>query len=210
MYKGFFITTEGCEGAGKTSIIHLLTNHLSALGYEVMTSREPGGIQIAEQIREVLLDTQNTRMDGRTEALLYAAARRQHLVEKIVPALQAGKVVICDRFIDSSLAYQGHARGLGIDEVLGINQFAIDQMLPDLTIYLDVVPEVGLKRIHANEEREINRLDLEELAFHQKVREGYLILTERFPERIVTIDANVEIEAVFKQVKAAITHFLQK
>lgn len=175
-----------------------------------MTSREPGGIQIAEQIREVLLDTQNTRMDGRTEALLYAAARRQHLVEKIVPALQAGKVVICDRFIDSSLAYQGHARGLGIDEVLGINRFAIDQILPDLTIYLDVYPEVGLKRIHANEEREINRLDLEELAFHQKVREGYLILTERFPERIVTIDANVEIEAVFRQVKAAITHFLQK
>lgn len=132
------------------------------------------------------------------------------MVEKIVPALQAGKVVICDRFIDSSLAYQGHARGLGIDEVLGINRFAIDQMLPDLTIYLDVYPEVGLKRIHANEEREINRLDLEELAFHQKVREGYLILTERFPERIVTIDANVEIEAVFKQVKAAITDFLQK
>jgi dTMP kinase len=210
MSKGFFLTTEGCEGAGKSSIVMMLESHLSALGYEVITSREPGGIEIAEQIRAVILDTHNTMMDGRTEALLYAAARRQHLVEKIIPALQAGKVFICDRFIDSSLAYQGYARGLGIDEVLSINRFAIDQMLPDLTIYLDVDPEVGLKRIHSHDGREINRLDLEELSFHQKVQEGYRKLAERFSERIVTIEANAEIEVVFERVKAAIHPFLKK
>jgi dTMP kinase len=210
MSKGLFITVEGCEGAGKSSIITLANGYLSDLGHQVITSREPGGIEIAEQIRAVILDKQNTRMDGRTEALLYAAARRQHLVEKIIPALNEGKVVICDRFIDSSLAYQGYARGLGIDEVLSINRFAIDQMLPDLTIYLDVDPETGLKRIHSHEGREINRLDLEALAFHEKVREGYLKLTKLFPERIVTIDANSEMAVVFERVKAEIAEFLEK
>ncbi|NHN35102.1 dTMP kinase [Paenibacillus agricola] len=210
MPKGFFLTTEGCEGSGKTSIVSMLERYLSGLGYEVITSREPGGIAIAEQIRAVILDTHNTLMDGRTEALLYAAARRQHLVEKIIPALHAGKVVICDRFIDSSLAYQGHARGLGFEEVLSINRFAIDELFPDLTIYLDVDPEVGLKRIHSHEGREINRLDLEELSFHQKVREGYQLLAERFSERMVTIEANSEIEIVFERVQAAIHAFLEK
>jgi dTMP kinase len=210
MPKGFFLTAEGCEGAGKTSVITLTQDYLSKLGYEVITSREPGGIEIAEQIRSVILDTQNTMMDGRTEALLYAAARRQHLVEKIIPALNEGKVVICDRFIDSSLAYQGHARGLGIDEVLSINRFAIDRVMPDLTIYLDVFPETGISRIHSHSGREINRLDLEALSFHQKVREGYLKLVERFPDRIVQIDANPGIDAVFDQVKTAIALFIEK
>ncbi|MCS7463228.1 dTMP kinase [Paenibacillus doosanensis] len=210
MQRGYFLTVEGCEGAGKTTVIELLSGYLSALGHEVVTSREPGGIEIAEQIRSVILDTKNTKMEARTEALLYAAARRQHFVEKIVPSLEAGKVIICDRFIDSSLAYQGYARGLGIEEVLMINQFAIEHTFPDLTIFLDVSPEEGLRRIHSRKDREINRLDLESLAFHQKVREGYLILAERFPERIVSIDANGVIDDVFVMVKEHLERFLRK
>ncbi|TDF91617.1 dTMP kinase [Paenibacillus piri] len=210
MHKGYFLTVEGGEGAGKSSVISRAGEYLAALGHKVTVSREPGGIEIAEQIRSVILDKQNTKMDGRTEALLYAAARRQHLVEKIIPSLEEGHVLICDRFIDSSLAYQGHARGLGIQEVMAINSFAIDHVLPDLTIYLDVLPEVGLSRIHAHGDREINRLDLESMAFHEKVREGYLLIREMFPDRIVTIDANQGQDDVFEQVKQALDRFLAR
>src|SRR3954470_4722817 len=134
MNSGIFITFEGPDGAGKSTIIDLVANRLG----DVLLTREPGGIDIAEQIRAVILDRENTAMDPRTEALLYAAARRQHLIEKVKPALDEGKIVLCDRFVDSSLAYQGYARGLGIDEVLTINQFAIEQMMPHLTIYFDI------------------------------------------------------------------------
>lgn len=208
MDRGYFITLEGNEGAGKSSIVTLASQYLAAKGIEVVTSREPGGIAIAEQIRSVILDHNNTMMDGRTEALLYAAARRQHYIEKIVPTLKQGKTIICDRFIDSSLAYQGHARGLGIDDILVINQFAIDNLFPDLTLYLDVDPELGLKRIMENERREVNRLDLESMSFHQKVREGYLEVLNRFPQRIVKINANENLENVFEQVKTALDQFL--
>lgn len=187
--KGWFITVEGGEGAGKTSAIRSLEQRLRESGHEVVTTREPGGIAIAEQIREVILDKRNVEMDGRTEALLYAAARRQHLVQKVMPALREGKAVLCDRFIDSSLAYQGFARGLGVDEVYEINRFAIGETMPDLTFFLDVSPQVGLERIRANRQREVNRLDLEELAFHERVRSGYLQLLDRYPQRIVRIDA---------------------
>ncbi|MFD2611573.1 dTMP kinase [Paenibacillus gansuensis] len=190
MNTGLFITVEGGEGAGKSTVIGRLEAFLHTYGFEVLSTREPGGIDIAEQIRAVILDTRNTAMDGRTEALLYAAARRQHLVEKVIPALRQGKMVICDRFIDSSLAYQGYARGLGMKDVYEINRFATEDMMPDLTLYLDVDPEIGLSRVHANKEREVNRLDLEKLHFHEKVREGYLQLAAQFAERIVTIDAN--------------------
>ncbi|NOU98344.1 dTMP kinase [Paenibacillus sp. LMG 31456] len=209
MHKGYFFTVEGCEGAGKTSVITSASEYLSSKGYDIVTSREPGGIEIAEQIRSVILDKTNTLMDGRTEALLYAAARRQHLVEKVVPSLLEGKVVICDRFIDSSLAYQGYARGIGIEEVLAINSFAIDNLFPDLTIFLDVDPEIGLKRIHAHEDREINRLDLESLAFHQKVREGYLEVERLFPNRIVKVDASHHKDEVFERVKQVLNQFLE-
>ncbi len=208
MVQGYFFSVEGCEGAGKSSLITKLSSYLITRGREVVTTREPGGIAIAEQIRSVILDRMNTEMDGRTEALLYAAARRQHYVEKIAPSIDEGHIIICDRFIDSSLAYQGYARGLGIDEVLLINEFAINNVFPDLTIYLDVDPEVGLKRIHEHENREINRLDLESLAFHRKVREGYLQLVGRFPKRIVQINANEDLEAVFIEVKRVIDQFM--
>ncbi|MEF3306521.1 dTMP kinase [Paenibacillus sp. GYB003] len=188
--KGVFITVEGGEGAGKTSAVRSMETILQKHGFETVVTREPGGIPIAEQIREVILDRRNTEMDGRTEALLYAAARRQHLVQKVIPALREGKAVLCDRFIDSSLAYQGYARGLGIDEVLDINRFAIRDTMPDLTLFLDVTPRIGLERIQSNRQREVNRLDLEALAFHERVREGYRLLLQRYPDRIVRIDAD--------------------
>jgi len=201
MYKGKFITIEGGEGAGKTTILALIKDFLDSKGYQVIITREPGGIDISEQIRGLILDKKNTGMDGRTEALLYAAARRQHLVEKVLPALHAGKVVLCDRFIDSSLAYQGYARGIGIDEVFSINRFAINECMPDLTLYFDVQPEIGMARINENRDREINRLDLEGLHFHHKVREGYLALVKKFPDRISMVNANQSIDEVFMEVQ---------
>lgn len=201
-----FITFEGPDGAGKTTILSMVANHFK----EAMVTREPGGIDIAEQIRRVILNKENTAMDPRTEALLYAAARRQHLIEKVKPALEEGKIVLCDRFVDSSLAYQGHARNLGIDEVWSINQFAIEELMPQLTIYFDIEPEAGLKRINKNKDREVNRLDLEDLEFHQKVREGYYLLLERFPDRIVKIDASGTVEEVYEQTVKLISEKLTK
>ncbi|WP_331460463.1 dTMP kinase [Gracilibacillus suaedae] len=201
-----FITFEGGEGAGKTTIINRLAQRLTEEGFQVIQTREPGGIPIAERIRDIILDTKNTMMDARTEALLYAAARRQHLVEIVEPALKEDKIVLCDRFVDSSLAYQGAARGLGVEEVFQINQFAIADQMPDLTLFFDIHPEEGLKRINKNVEREQNRLDLESLSFHQKVYEAYQQLLTKFPDRIERIDANFDIieveEQSYKKVKA--------
>lgn len=201
MRNGYFITVEGGEGAGKTSAIDVIVQHLQQMGYNVVSTREPGGIPIAEQIRQVVLDRANTAMDARTEALLYAAARRQHLAEKVIPALQAGAVVLCDRFVDSSLAYQGYARGLGIEEVWRINEFAVNGTMPDLTLWLDVSPEVGLSRIYANTDREVNRLDLERQDFHQRVREGYRLVRERFPQRIVAVDADRDQATIHEELR---------
>ncbi|MCH1626960.1 dTMP kinase [Fredinandcohnia quinoae] len=196
--KGYFITIEGPEGAGKTTILSIVQQELLKKGYDVISTREPGGIDIAEQIRSVILDKKNTKMDSRTEALLYAASRRQHLAEKVIPALQEGKIVLCDRFVDSSLAYQGHARGLGIDEVLSINEFAINGLMPSLTLFFDIEPEAGLARIAKSNSREVNRLDLENMNFHKKVYEGYLKVAERFKERYQKVDATLPLEAVSK------------
>ena len=197
----YLITLEGVEGSGKSTLIQYLKEFIEGIGKKVIVTREPGGIEISEQIRSVILDTENTKMDGRTEALLYAAARRQHLVERIIPALNEGNVVLCDRFIDSSLAYQGYARGLGIDEVLSINEFAIGSFMPNLTLYLDLDPQIGLSRIRKNKGREVNRLDLEEISFHLKVRDGYEEVIKRFPDRIVRVDANQELDKVFLDTK---------
>ncbi len=193
---GLFITFEGGEGAGKTSVLQEVTTKLKQNGYKVVTTREPGGIAIAEQIRNIILDPTHIEMDARTEALLYAAARRQHLVEKVIPALSEGNIVLCDRFIDSSLAYQGYARGIGMDEVWKINQFAIDNRMPDLTLFFDIKPEDGLKRIGQNENREQNRLDLENVTFHQSVYQAYQILLDRFADRMIVMDANPTLNIV--------------
>ncbi|WP_050183711.1 dTMP kinase [Domibacillus robiginosus] len=206
--SGLFITIEGPEGAGKTTVLQRVVEELEKKGHPVVQTREPGGIAIAEQIRSVILNTNNTEMDARTEALLYAAARRQHLAEKVVPALQKGCIVLCDRFVDSSLAYQGYARGLGMEEVASINAFAIDGMMPALTLLFDVRPEIGLARIHRHNGREVNRLDLEGLSFHQKVREGYLKLADSNRDRIVIIDAEQEQEQVYRSALSQIEKVL--
>ena len=205
-----FITIEGTEGSGKTTVAKELAKLLTANGYEVVHTREPGATPISESIRNVILDKNNTSMDGRTEALLYAASRRQHLVEKIWPALKEGKIVLCDRFLDSSLAYQGYARGLGYDEVLNINLFATENTYPDLTLFFVIEPEAGLQRIAKNKNREVNRLDLEKLPFHQKVYDAFIELSKKFPERYVTIDASQSLEKVIKDAYNAILERLGK
>lgn len=185
-----FITLEGPEGSGKTSVMKEVIARLRTDGFIIEETREPGGTPIAEQIRDVILKKTNTKLDPRAEALLLAASRRQNLVERIWPSLAEGKIVICDRFIDSSLAYQGGARGLGIDEVLAINLFATQGQYPQLTLLFDIPPELGLQRINQNANREINRLDLEQLQFHQQVRNTYLTLAKRFADRYLIIDAS--------------------
>lgn len=210
MKKGLFIVFEGGEGTGKTTAIESIYNWLTKEGYNCIKTREPGGIKIAEDIRQVILNKENTEMDGRTEALLYAAARRQHLMEKVVPALNNGEIVLCDRFIDSSLAYQGYARGLGIDEVMEINKFAIDGYMPDISILFDLDPEIGLKRINSNDNREVNRLDLEKLDFHQKVRKGYDIVYNKNKDRIVKIDASNSKEQVVEDIKIILNQIIIK
>lgn len=205
--KGFFITIEGVEGAGKTTVLEKVLKRLTELNYDVLLTREPGGIKISEKIRDIILDNEHVEMEKRTEALLYAAARRQHLVQKIIPALEAGKIVLCDRFIDSSLAYQGFAREIGIDNVLKINEFAIEGFMPSLTLYFDIEPEKGLNRIKQNKEREQNRLDLETLEFHRKVYEGYQLLLEKFPERIKKVDADQPVSQVTEEtLRLIISH----
>ena len=194
MEKGLFITFEGCEGSGKTTVSKYLYNRLKEEGYDVIYSREPGGVDIAEQIRSVILNVRNTAMDPRTEAVLYAASRRQHLAEIVLPALKAGKIVLCDRFVDSSLVYQGYARGIGIDKVWELNQFAIDDCMPDLTLYYDVDVETGLSRVRSR--GEMNRLDSENVEFHKSVRKAYQMIAEKYPERIVTIDSNRPLREV--------------
>jgi dTMP kinase len=194
-----FITLEGPEGSGKTSVMKVVIARLKEAGFQIEETREPGGTPIAEQIRQVILDRQNTNLDPRAEALLLAASRRQNLVEKILPALKLGKIVICDRFIDSSLAYQGGARGLGVDDVLAMNLFATEHLFPQLTLLFDIPPEVGLARINQHQGREVNRLDLEQLSFHQRVRNTYLQLAKRFADRFVVIDASLPMQDVIEK-----------
>ena len=195
MTNGILITLEGPEGAGKTTILQAILPILTQARVAILTTREPGGIRIAESIREIILAPENTAIDGKTELLLFAAARRQHLNEKVRPALAEGKIVIIDRFIDSSVAYQGYARGIDVADVEAINRFATDGLLPDLTLYLDVDTEVGLTRVMAGD-REVNRLDLEAQEMHQKVRAGYQAIAKAHPERIVTIDASQALDQV--------------
>lgn len=205
-----FITLEGPEGSGKSSAIKIVKEALENLGYQIVMTREPGGTPISEQIRNVILDKNNTAMDSRTEALLYAASRRQHLVEKIWPSLKEGKIVFCDRYLDSSLSYQGYARELGVDDVLRVNEYATEGTYPHITFLFDIEPELGLERINKNKDREVNRLDVEKLSFHKKVREGYLMLSKRFSDRYVVIDASKPLEEVSNEVLSIILNRLGK
>lgn len=201
MTNGFLISLEGPDGAGKTTVLKQVIPKLrDVVGKEIVPTREPGGVAIAEAIRQVILDVNHTAMDAKTELLLYIAARRQHLIEKIVPNLEQDAIVIVDRFIDSSVAYQGYGRGLAVADIAWLNDYATDHRQPDLTIYLDVTSELGLERIATNADREINRLDLEKLDMHQRVRQGYLSLLEQAPHRIALIDASQSIEKVVEEV----------
>lgn len=204
-----FITFEGPEGSGKTSVITEVCKLLENDGYEIVRTREPGGTPIAEQIRNIILDKNNKLLDPRAEALLYAASRRQHLVEKVWPALKEGKIVICDRFLDSSLAYQGGARGLGIEEVLNVNLFATENTYPELTLLFDLDPKIGLERIAKNANREVNRLDLEKLSFHEEVRKTFLQLSKRYKNRYVVIDASLPLDQVVKNTYTTIIERLK-
>ncbi len=191
-----FITFEGGEGTGKTTLIQEIAKHFRQ-SYQVVTTREPGGSVITEAIRDIILNPKYQGVTPYTEALLLAASRAQHLDEVILPALRQNAIVLCDRFIDSSLAYQAYARNLGFEFVLSINRYAVEN-LPNLTFYIDLDPQVGLSRIAHRDK--YDRLDQEAFDFHTKVREGYLEVYKRYPERIVKIDGNQSIEHILKEI----------
>ena len=204
-----FITFEGGEGSGKSTALRLINERLIQSGAQTVLTREPGGTPISEEIRNIILDRKNTDMDPRTEALLYAASRRQHLAQKIWPALKEGKIVLCDRYLDSSLAYQGGARCIALKDVLDINMFATEGTFPDLTLLFDIEPEQGLARIAANQNREVNRLDLEKLDFHHRVRQAFLDLAKKYADRYVIIDASQPLNKVVDDAYAAIQERLK-
>ncbi|MGM0471062.1 MAG: dTMP kinase [Bacillota bacterium] len=208
--KGLLITVEGPEGAGKTTQLKLLASDLEELGYEVLSTREPGGTKVGDRIRSILLDSQLSNLEAKTELLLYAASRAQHVTEVIKPALKAGKVVLCDRFIDATMAYQGYGRKLDQGLIKQLNEIATAGLEPDLTLLLDIVPEVGLRRAKKSSQEldgslvAGDRIEQEKLNFHQQVREGYLELAARFNERFVVIDANDDQEEVHRQLIATV------
>lgn len=204
MRKGLFITFEGPDGSGKTTQIERLKDFLKEKGYEAVLTREPGGTAISEKIREIILDKNNTEMDYMTEALLYAASRAQHVAQVIKPALDHGRTVICDRFIDSSIVYQGFGRGLG-DSVRVINEFAVKGCFPDITFLLKVDPQIGKLRIKADEQ---DRLELERIEYHNEVFKAYIELEKLYPERIIGIDAGRSIEDICKEIQSHIERIL--
>ncbi|TYP57392.1 dTMP kinase [Thermosediminibacter litoriperuensis] len=196
--KGKFITIEGPDGAGKTTQAEKIAQYLKSRGKRVISTREPGGTALGEQLRKVLLDPEGSPVHT-AEALIYAACRAQLLERMVIPALKEGFTVVCDRFVDSSLAYQGWARGIGINRILQLNKWVIGSCWPDLTILLDVDPTVSLGRLTGGRK---DRLESEALEFHQKVREGYMKVREMFPDRIRIIDASQPADEVFRQIVA--------
>lgn len=199
---------EGGDGTGKTTVLMSLEEKLKAFRIDYMMTREPGGVPISELVRDIIHNPMHTEMDAKTEALLYAASRRQHLVQKVFPAVEAGKLVIFDRYVDSSVVYQGYVRGLGMETVYEINRFSTEDFLPDKTFVLDLEPKEAQKRIHRTGQREVNRLDNENMAFHEKVREGYLKLAKMNPQRIHIIDASPAVETVFNSLWSEIKNCL--
>jgi len=207
MSKALFISFEGPDGSGKTTQIKILAEYLQSKGFDVVLTREPGGTPISEKIRSLVLDPENTDMDSLTEAFLYAAQRAQHVAQLIKPALADGKVVLCDRFMDSSIAYQGYARGLG-DCVRYINEIAVDNCQPDITFFMNLSAEEGIARASSREK--LDRLEQEALDFHQKVYEGYLELSRIYKDRYIVIDASRSIEVITEELKNIINEKLSK
>ena len=204
MKRGYFISFEGVDGSGKSTQIQLLRSFLESRGCEVLLTREPGGTDIGEKIRKIILDPANAKMTHMTEALLYAASRAQHVSEVIRPAVEAGRVVICDRFVDSSIAYQGSGRGLG-GCVADINRYAVDGCVPDITFLMKVRPDVGSDRISG---RSLDRIEMENAEFYRRVYEGYEQLEKEFPDRIIGIDATGDIDAIGECIASHVEHLM--
>ena len=200
--RGKFITYEGCDGCGKSTQLRMLNEYLTKNGIPHIFTREPGGGKISEAIREILLNGKNAEMTDECEALLYAAARAQHLSDRVEPALSEGKLVICDRYVDSSFAYQAYARGLGEEFVGKINAFALEKYRPNITIFIDLTPEAAFRRKHGADEND--RLEQAGMAFHRRVYEGYKRLTTNEPDRIVSVDGNKTPQQIFENVLAAL------
>ncbi len=198
--RGRFISIEGGDGSGKTTQIQLLIKKLEEEGIDILFTREPGGTVISEKIRSLILDPAHIEMKDMTEALLYASARAQLVGEVIKPAIEEGKTVICDRFVDSSVVYQGHARELGIETIEDINSYAIRGLYPDLTILLDIDPDEGLHR--KKSQKELDRMEMQALDFHKKVSEGYRLLAIRHADRIFSVDATQDIETIHRSIMA--------
>ena len=200
--NGKFITFEGCDGCGKSTQLSLLIDYLKENGVPHIFTREPGGGKISEAIRGILLSGKNTEMSDECEALLYAAARAQHIKDRVEPALQEGKLVVCDRYVDSSFAYQAYARGLGMEFVEKINAFALEGFLPDVTVFFDLSPKEAFARKKGADEDD--RMELAGLAFHERVYEGYLALAKKYPDRFVVINARKSIEEIASEVLAVL------
>ncbi|WP_374696719.1 dTMP kinase [Spiroplasma endosymbiont of Polydrusus formosus] len=205
-----FITLEGIDGSGKTTISKLLKEKLRSEEYQVVLTREPGGNEISEQIRNIILSKHNLGMDNWTEALLYIAARRQHVVEDILPALKEGVIVICDRFMDSTSAYQGYARGLGIRTLNEVQSIVLGTTKPDLTLFFDIEPTTANERMKVRNEGEMNRFDLENNLFHEKVYKGYQVLISENTDRIKVVDARKTVNEVLEQVYYYVEEIIQK
>ena len=204
--SGLFITMEGTDGSGKTTQSELLRDYLEEKGFSVLCTREPGGNQISEKIRDIIIDTDNKKMNPRTEALLYAAARAEIVSEVIIPTLKKGDIVICDRFVDSSVAYQGEGRKLGGEVISELNLFATDGLEPDVTFFLKIDPEMGIERKKRQES--LDRIESEKIYFHKKVFYGYISLAEKFSERIKIIDASADINTIHQNITAYIEELL--
>ena len=198
MARGKFITFEGCDGCGKSTQLRLLSEYLTKNGIAHIFTREPGGGKISEAIREILLSGKNMEMTDECEALLYAASRVQHLADRVEPALAEGKLVICDRYVDSSFAYQACARGLGMDFIRKINAFALEKYLPDVTVFIDLTPEAAFKRKHGADQND--RLELAGMEFHKRVYEGYKAVAQAEPDRVVCVDGTQTPDEVFADV----------
>lgn len=196
--RGKFITFEGCDGCGKSTQLRMLSEYLEKQGIAHVFTREPGGGKISEEIRQILLDGKNAEMTDECEALLYAAARVQHLADRVEPALKEGKLVVCDRYVDSSLAYQGYARGLGVDFVTKINAYALENYLPDVTVFIDLSPMDAFERKHGADEND--RLEQAGMSFHKKVYEGYKNLAKENPNRFAVLDGRKTPDEVFADV----------
>ena len=197
MKKGKFITFEGCDGCGKSTQLKLWSEYLSGAGVPHIFTREPGGGKISEAIREILLNGKNAEMTDECEALLYAAARMQHLADRVEPALQEGKLVVCDRYVDSSLAYQAYARGLGVEFISKINSVALEKYAPDLTVFIDLTPEEAFARKHGADESD--RLEQAGLEFHKRVYAGYQAVAKAYPNRVVCVNGRATPQEIFEE-----------